>query len=225
VELTRRAGATVVLTDHGARNREEVANARAHEIAAEEGRVFLHPFDDPLVVAGQSTLMREVQLDAERERVRFDCILCPVGGGGLIAGTALAEKHFGSGAEVIAVEPDACDDMRRSLISHRRERNVGNPPTICDAMQAYTPGAVPFEAAAHLVSRGITVDDDTVRTAMRIAFEEFKIVLEPSGAIALAAALRHGAEFANRTVALLCCGGSVSVEDLVRLTRPGATAS
>jgi len=162
---------------------------------------------------------------AERERVRFDCILCPVGGGGLIAGTALAEKHFGSGAEVIAVEPDACDDMRRSLISHRRERNVGNPPTICDAMQAYTPGAVPFEAAAHLVSRGITVDDDTVRTAMRIAFEEFKIVLEPSGAIALAAALRHGAEFANRTVVLLCCGGSVSVEDLVRLTRPGATAS
>src|SRR5438105_7504694 len=88
-----------------------------------------------------------------------------------------------------------------------------------------TPGAVPFEAAAHLVSRGITVDDDTVRTAMRIAFEEFKIVLEPSGAIALAAALRHGAEFANRTVALLCCGGSVSVEDLVRLTRPGATVS
>ena len=90
VELTRRAGATVVLTDHGARNREEVANARAHEIAIEEGRVFLHPFDDPLVVAGQSTLMREVQLDAERERVRFDCILCPVGGGGLIAGTALS---------------------------------------------------------------------------------------------------------------------------------------
>src|SRR5437899_8164830 len=123
VELTRRAGATGVLTDHGARNREEVANARAHEIADEEGRVFLHPFDDPLVVAGQSTLMRGVQLDAERERVRFDSILCPVGGGGLIAGTALAEKHVGSGAEVIAVEPDACDDMRRSLISHRRERN------------------------------------------------------------------------------------------------------
>ena len=70
-----------------------------------------------------------------------------------------------------------------------------------------------------------TVDDDTVRTAMRVAFEEFKIVLEPSGAIALAAALRHAAEFANRTVALLCCGGSVSVEDLVRLTRPGAAAS
>jgi len=225
VELTRRAGATVVLTDHGSRNREEVANARAREIAEQEGRVFLHPFDDPLVVAGQSTLMREVQLDAARDQVRFDCILCPVGGGGLIAGTALAEKHFGSGAEVIAVEPDACDDMRRSLISHRREQNVGNPPTICDAMQAFTPGAVPFEAAAHLVSRGITVDDDTVRTAMRIAFEEFKIVLEPSGAIALAAALHHRGEFENRTLALLCCGGSVSVEDLVRLTGKAASAA
>jgi threonine dehydratase len=225
VELTRRAGATVVLTDHGTRNREEVANARAREIADQERRVFLHPFDDPLVVAGQSTLMREVQLDAERERVRFDCILCPVGGGGLIAGTALAEKHFGSGAEVIAVEPNACDDMRRSLISHRREQNIGNPPTICDAMQAFTPGAVPFEAAAHLVSRGLTVDDDTVRTAMRIAFEEFKIVLEPSGAIALAAALRHSAQFANRTVALLCCGGSVSVDDLLRLTGGAAAVA
>lgn len=217
VDLTRRAGATVVLTDHGGRNREEVANERAHEIAEHEGRVFLHPFDDPLVVAGQSTLMREVQLDAEREGVEIDVVLCPVGGGGLIAGTALAEKYFGSGAEVIAVEPEACDDMRRSLISHRREQNLGNPPTICDAMQAYTPGAVPFEAASHLVSRGITVDDDTVRTAMRLAFEEFKIVLEPSGAIALAAALRHRAEFENRTVTLLCCGGSLSVEDLIRL--------
>jgi len=219
VELTRRAGAKVVLTDHGKRNREEFANARAREIADDEGRVFLHPFDDPLVVAGQSTLMRELQLDAEREHVRFEAILCPVGGGGLIAGTALAEKHFGTGAEVIAVEPEACDDMCRSLISHRREQNVGNPPTICDAMQAFTPGAVPFEAAAHLVSRGITVDDDTVRTAMRIAFEEFKIVLEPSGAIALAAAMLHRSEFENRTVALLCCGGSVSVDDLVRLTK------
>jgi threonine dehydratase len=219
VELTRRAGATVVLTEHGKENREQVANARAREIAEQEGRVYLHPFDDPLVVAGQSTLMREVQLDAERAQVRFDCILCPVGGGGLIAGTALAEKHFGSGAEVIAVEPEACDDMRRSLISRRREQNVGNPPTICDAMQAFTPGAVPFEAAAHLISRGITVADDAVRMAMRIAFEEFKIVLEPSGAIALAAALCHSAEFTNRTVALLCCGGSVSLEDLLRLTR------
>jgi len=95
-------------------------------------------------------------------------------------------------------------------------------------MQAFTPGAVPFEAAAHLISRGITVDDDAVRTAMRIAFEEFKIVLEPSGAIALAAVLRHSAEFRNRTVALLCCGGSVSVEDLLRLTgahEPAAAAA
>jgi threonine dehydratase len=223
VALTRRAGATVVLTDHGQRNREEVAGMRAKEIAAEEGRVLLHPFDDPWVVAGQSTLMREVQLDAARESIRFDSILCPVGGGGLIAGTALAEKYFGSGAEVIAVEPEACDDMCRSLVSHRRERNVGNPATICDAMQAFTPGEVPFEAAAHLLARGITVDDDTVRTAMRIAFEEFKIVLEPSGAIALAAALRHREEFANRTLALLCCGGSVSVEDLLRLTASTTT--
>jgi threonine dehydratase len=220
IELTRRAGATVVLSEHGERNREQVAGARAREIAETEGLVLLHPFDDPLVVAGQSTLMREVQLDAAREHVRFDCVLCPVGGGGLIAGTALAERYFGSGAEVIAVEPDACDDMRRSLISQRREQNVGNPSTICDAMQAFTPGAVPFEAAASLVARGITVDDDTVRTAMRIAFEEFKIVLEPSGAIALAAALRHQSEFKSRTIVLLCCGGSVSMEDLIRLTRP-----
>jgi threonine dehydratase len=218
IELTRRAGATVVLTDHGERNREEVASERARALAAEHEFALLHPFDDPLVVAGQSTLMREVLIDARRTRVRIDAILCPVGGGGLIAGTALAEKHFGRGAEVIAVEPDACDDMRRSLISHRRERNVGTPQTICDAMQAVSPGAVPFAAAEHLISRGIAVDDGAVRRAMRIAFEEFKIVLEPSGAIALAAALERRDEFAGRTLALLCCGGSVSVEDLLRLT-------
>ena len=218
VELTRRAGATVVLTEHGTRNREEVASERAREIAAEHAFALLHPFDDPLVVAGQSTLMREVLLDAERDHARIDTILCPVGGGGLIAGTALAEKHFGRGAEVIAVEPEACDDMRRSLISHKRERNVGTPQTICDAMQAVSPGAVPFEAAEHLIARGITVDDAAVRRAMRMAFEEFKIVLEPSGAIALAAALERRAEFANSTLVLLCCGGSVSIDDLLRLT-------
>ena len=218
IELTRRAGATVVLTEHGSRNREEVASERAREIAAAQGFALLHPFDDPLVVAGQSTLMREVLLDAQREHTRIDAILCPVGGGGLIAGTALAEKHFGQGAEVIAVEPEACDDMRRSLISHKRERNVGTPQTICDAMQAVSPGAVPFEAAEHLIARGITVDDAAVRRAMRMAFEEFKIVLEPSGAIALAAALERRAEFADRTLVLLCCGGSVSLEDLLRLT-------
>jgi threonine dehydratase len=218
IELTERAGATVVLTEHGERNREEVASERALELAAQQQSTLLHPFDDPWVVAGQSTLMREVLIDARREEVAFDAILCPVGGGGLIAGTALTEQHFGHGAEVIAVEPAACDDMRRSLISHRRERNTGTPRTICDAMQAITPGAVPFEAAGHLISRGIVVDDPAVRRAMRIAFEEFKIVLEPSGAIALAAALEHREEFAGRTLVLLCCGGSVSVDDLVRLT-------
>jgi threonine dehydratase len=218
IELTRRAGATVVLTEHGDRNREEVASERARQISEEQQYALLHPFDDPLVVAGQSTLMREVLVDAEREGARINVILCPVGGGGLIAGTALTEKHFGHGAEVVAVEPDACDDMRRSLISHRRERNVGTPRTICDAMQAVTPGAVPFEAAEHLISRGIAVNDEAVRRAMRIAFEEFKIVLEPSGAIALAAALEHREEFTGQTLVLLCCGGSVSVEDLLRLT-------
>ena len=218
IELTRRAGASVVLTEHGDRNREEVASERARAIAHEQECALLHPFDDPFVVAGQSTLMREVLVDLDRQQLHVDAILCPVGGGGLIAGTALAEEHFGHGAEVIAVEPAACDDMCRSLISHRRERNVGTPRTICDAMQAVSPGAVPFEAAAHLISRGITVDDDAVRRAMRIAFDEFKIVLEPSGAIALAAALEQRESFAGRTLVLLCCGGSVSIEDLLRLT-------
>lgn len=218
IDLTRRAGATVVLTEHGDRNREEVAGERAREIAHEHAYALLHPFDDPIVVAGQSTLMREVQIDAARQQIRIDAILCPVGGGGLIAGTALAEKYFGGGAEVIAVEPASCDDMRRSLLSHQRERNTGTPRTICDAMQAVTPGAVPFEAAEHLISRGIAVDDEAVRRAMRLAFDEFKIVLEPSGAIALAAAFENRAEFADRTLILLCCGGSVSLEDLLRLT-------
>jgi threonine dehydratase len=218
IDLTKRAGATVVLTDHGNRNREEVASEKAREIAHENAYALLHPFDDPMVVAGQSTLMREVQVDARQQQIHIDAILCPVGGGGLIAGTALAEKYFGHGAEVIAVEPASCDDMRRSLLSHQRERNVGTPRTICDAMQAVTPGAVPFEAAEHLISRGIAVDDEAVRRAMRLAFEEFKIVLEPSGAIALAAALENRAEFSGRTIVLLCCGGSVSLEDLLRLT-------
>jgi threonine dehydratase len=218
IELTRRAGATVVLTEHGERNREEVASEHAQALAGEHGYALLHPFDDPWVVAGQSTLLREVLADAQNNQVHIDAILCPVGGGGLIAGTALTEKYFGHGAEVIAVEPAACDDMRRSLIARRRERNEGTPRTICDAMQAVSPGAIPFEAASHLISRGIVVDDAAVRRAMRLAFDEFKIVLEPSGAIALAAAVEHRESFAGKTVVLLCCGGSVSIDDLVRIT-------
>ena len=117
-------------------------------------------------------------------------------------------------------------EAHRGAIEPVPKRRLGQPPkltpavskTICDAMQAVTPGAVPFEAAEELISRGVTVDDEAVRRAMRVAFEEFKIVLEPSGAIALAAALEHKDQFSGRTLVLLCCGGSVSLEDLLRLT-------
>jgi threonine dehydratase len=152
---------------------------------------------------------------------RPDAVLVPVGGGGLIAGCALACEFSASLPEVYAVEPKGYDDFSRSLAAGERVRNLGSMPTLCDALQAATPGQVTFDVAQGRVARGIGVDDALVRRAMVLAFRHLKIVLEPSGAVALAALLSDELEhLKGRTVLVLASGGNVALEDFSRLTAP-----
>lgn len=220
IMATRSYGAHVVLTDHGARNREVVANERARAISSETGAILLHPFDDPHIVAGQSTVTIEMLQQAGDLGVSLDAVLVPVGGGGLIAGCALACDQSQSRPDVYAVEPAGYDDFSRSLTMGERLRNETNPVTLCDALQASSPGAVTFAVAQGRVARGIAVDDALVCRAMALAFRHLKIVLEPSGAVALAATLSGDLDLKGKSIAVLATGGNVSLEDFTRLTVP-----
>ena len=218
VERTREYGAEVVLSVHGARNREVAADELAHELAEDRGMTLLHPFDDPHIIAGQASVGLEMLEQTLRLGVRLDTLLVPVGGGGLVAGCALAAKSAQPDITVYAVEPEGYDDMARSLESGERERNEASPPTLCDALQAATPGEVTFAAARELLAGGITVDDAEVGAAMRRAFTDLKVVLEPSGATALAALLAHKLDLAGQIVGIVASGGNVALEEFHRIT-------
>jgi threonine dehydratase len=221
IDATRDYGADIVLSHHGDRQREVVASDRARHIASSTGATLLHPFDDPWIVAGQSTATLEMLDQAWEIGVDLDAVLVPVGGGGLLAGCALA-CELGSGRErgspdriprVIAVEPAGYDDFSRSLQSGGRVSNTAAPKTLCDALQAATPGAVTFAVAKGRVERGVAVGDAVIRNAMALAFRHLKIVLEPSGAVALAAVADPDLNLAGKTVGVLASGGNIAFSD------------
>lgn len=214
-DATTGYGARVVLTEHGERAREEVAAATAREIAETEGLALLHPFDDPEIVAGQAGAGLEAleQLDAREASV--DLLFCSVGGGGLIGGISLAFHYLSPGTEVIAVEPEGFNGMGASLAHGVIETMPIGPRSICDGLMARRPGDAPFAAVRTAGVRGITVDDQSVRGAMRIAFERLKLVLEPSGAASLAALLGGKVDVSGKTVLVVATGGNVSLADFI----------
>ncbi len=207
-------GARIVLSEHGERPREDVASAMARALASDEGLTLLHPFDDPHIVAGQAGAGLEALAQLERIGVAPpEAVLCCVGGGGLIGGVALAFHYVAPGTQVFAVEPDGFDGLGRSISSGSLTRAAANTRTICDALQATAPGETPFAAAQGAGVLGLTVDDDIVRQAMRAAFEDLKLALEPSGAVALAALIKHAARFENRDVLVYATGGNIALAD------------
>ncbi|MBL8838885.1 MAG: threonine/serine dehydratase [Alphaproteobacteria bacterium] len=218
MEATRRYGADVVLSRHGTRNREEAANELAAGLAQERGMTKLHPFDDPLIVAGQASVGLEFMRQAAQIGVAFDAVMSPVGGGGLVAGVALAVRQMSPKTRVYGVEPEGYDDMARSLATGARQRVEGQPRSVCDALQAAMPGVVTFDVAREFVSGGLSVSDDEVLVAMDRAFHHLKLVLEPSGAVALAAALAHKLAPAPATLGVILSGGNIAIEDFRRLT-------
>lgn len=216
VEATVGYGARVELTDHGTRAREEVASARAEEIAAADGLTLLHPFDDPEIVAGQAGAGLEALEQLGRKGAEADLVFCSVGGGGLIGGIALAFHYLSPKTKIVAVEPEGFDGLGSSLANGA----IGTMPlgaaSICDGLLARRPGVAPFAAASAAHVSGITVSDGEVRQAMRIAFERMKLVLEPSGAASLAALLSGRVDVAGKTVLVIATGGNVSLADFMK---------
>ena len=207
-QRTQALGAEVVLYD---RDREDRA-AIAHKIADERGATLVPPFDDPLIIAGQGTIGREIVEDLSMLGLKPDLVLVGCSGGGLIAGTALGVKARVPDAVFYAVEPAGFDDTLRSFASGNRERNARMSGSICDALLTDRPGEITFPINRALVGQGLTVTDDEVARAVRYAFEELKLVVEPGGAVGLAAMLAGKVELAGKIVAGVLSGGNVDAE-------------
>jgi threonine dehydratase len=172
----------------------------------------VHPYDDERVMAGQGTVALEL-LD---QAGPLDVLLVCVGGGGLIAGCATAAKALQPGVRVVGVEPEAGDDMRRSLQAGERVR-IPVPRTIADGQQLPVPGELTFAVARRLVDDVVLASDDEIVAAMRLLFERLKTVAEPSGACALAALLAGRLDAAGLRVGVTISGGNVSAERFAAL--------
>ncbi|WP_457648560.1 threonine ammonia-lyase [Profundibacter sp.] len=205
INNTKALGAEVILYDRATEDRDEIG-AR---LAGERGLTLIKPFDEPLVVAGQGTTGLEIAQQAAEMGVTQAQVLVPCGGGGLTSGIALALEAKAPDMKVHPVEPEGFDDVARSLKSGKIEQNPATTGSICDAIITPSPGKIPFPILHRLCGAGIVVSDDDCLHAMAEAFTRLKIVIEPGGAAALAAALFHGDTLQSDTVIVVASGGNV----------------
>lgn len=205
IARTRGFGAQVHLYDRVGEDRDAIAG----RIAAERRAALVHPFDDADVIAGQGTVGLELVEQAALLGRLPDAVIAPCSGGGLVSGIALAVKALLPSCEIWAAEPAGFDDLARSLTSGRRERNARLSGSICDALLSPSPGEITFEILRRLLAGSVVASDDEVRAAIRFAYHELKLVLEPGGAIGLAALLSGRLRTEGRTVACVLSGGNV----------------
>jgi threo-3-hydroxy-L-aspartate ammonia-lyase len=206
VAATRGYGAEIVTYDRYSEDREAIGEA----LAAERGLELVRPYDDPLVMAGQGTAALELIEDAGP----IDVLVVPLGGGGLISGSATIGKELGV-TRVVGVEPEAGDDWRRSLAAGERI-TIDVPRTIADGLQTHAPGKLTWEVASRLVDEVVTVTDEQIVDAMRFAFERLKLVVEPSGAVGIAAVLNGLVDSGGR-VGVIVSGGNVGADRFAAL--------
>lgn len=205
VEATRRWGAEITFFDRKTTDREMLAG----RLAQERGATLLPPFDHPDVIAGQGTLALELIEDAQAAGLTLDDLAVCTGGGGLIAGCALAVEGASADTRIHAVEPEGWDDTRLSLAAGERVANDGKGDGLCDALLSMRPGALTFAINQPRLAGGVVVTPAEVFRAMRFAFEHLKIVVEPGGAVALAAVLAGKIETRGRVVGVVVSGGNV----------------
>jgi len=205
---TRGYGADVVLYDRATMDRQAIA----HEIAEERGATLVPPFNDPAVIAGAGTTAYELLGETGALDVLFVC----TGGGGLLSGCALAATVLAPQIAVYGVEPEAGDDWVRSL-GAGQPITIPVPDTICDGMQTQAPGNLTFPIVQALCAGVVTVSDEEVREAMRFAFARLKLVVEPSGAAALAAVMNGKVDVRGKRVGVTISGGNVDASTFARL--------
>jgi len=212
-ERTAALGAEVVLYDRQREDREAIARS----IAEQRGAVLVPPYDDPLVIAGQGTTGREIIEDLATLAMAPDVVIVNASGGGLTAGIALAVKARVPAARLYTAEPAGFDDHARSFASGRRERNAALTGTMCDALMAPSPGRLTFEINRALVGSGVTASEDEVARAVAFAFRELKLVVEPGGAVALAALVAGTVDVRGKVAVAVLSGGNVDPDLFSRL--------
>lgn len=217
LENTQRLGGEVITYDRYTADREAIAR----DIANERGAVVVPSYDHDFIIAGQGTVGLEIAQQCREHGTRPDGALVCCGGGGLVSGSAVALKHYFPDVSVHSVEPEEFNDTARSLRSGRQEHVGDNARSICDALQAHTPGKLTFEIMRRLLADGLTVSDDEVRAAMRFAFRELKMVVEPGGAAALAALLTRKVDTAGKTTVVVVSGGNVDLDLYAEIQRSG----
>src|SRR6478752_1649578 len=207
-ERTTAFGAEVVLYDRDREDREAIAGG----IASKRGATLVRPYDDPFVIAGQGTAGREIAEDMAARGLSPDIVVAPASGGGLIAGVATAVKSRFPNAELIVAEPEFYDDHALSLRAGHREAHHAAGRTICDALVAAIPGQMTFSINSKLLAKGVTASDAEVGAAVAFAYRELKLVVEPGGAVGLAALLAGRIDARGKNVVIVLSGGNVDAD-------------
>lgn len=205
VENTRQLGGVTVLYDRYSEDREAIASG----IAEETGATLVPPYNHEHIVIGQGTVGLEIMQQSEEMGLIPDQVLVNCSGGGLTAGCAVAVNSMAEQARIYPVEPEDFDDTRRSLLSGNMEINEPDARTICDALMSSPPGEVTFAINKRLATEVLTVSDDEVREAIRFAFRHLKLVVEPGGAVSLAAILAGKIDLRDQITVAVLSGGNV----------------
>ncbi|MGB7318124.1 MAG: threonine/serine dehydratase [Planktotalea sp.] len=205
IENTKALGAEVVLYDRGSEDRDVIGA----KLSTERGLTLIKPFDDPLVIAGQGTCGLEIAEQAAETGIAQAEVITCCGGGGLTSGISMALEADAPTFNVRTAEPVGFDDVARSLSAGAIQRNNALTGSICDAIITPQPGDLTFPIMKRLCGAGFAVSEDEVLRAMGLAFERLRVVIEPGGAVALAAALFHGNDLTSDTVIVTASGGNV----------------
>ena len=213
---TSEYGARVITYDRVTGDRAKIAR----DLAEKTGAVLVPPYDDYILMSGQGTIGLEVANQLGQRDIAADALVCPAGGGGLIAGIATAMRELSPKTLIYSAEPENFDDTRRSLIAGERIGNEPDHNTICDAIVTQIPGEKTFPINKALVSEGFSVSDADVISAMKILAKDLKVISEPGAATAVAAVLRDQERWKGKTVVAVVSGGNVDLETFRELLKP-----
>ncbi|WP_120499101.1 threonine/serine dehydratase [Roseovarius sp. EL26] len=212
LQRTAEYGANVITYDREKEDRAMIAS----DIAGCTGAILIPPYDDFVLMSGQGTVGLEIIEQLAQLNIRPDALFCPVGGGGLIAGVATTFAALSERTSVHPVEPEYFDDTARSLAQATRVANTPGISSICDSIVTQIPGKLTFAINQKLLSEGFVVKEAEVIAGMKALFEEFKIVAEPGGAVAVSAAVKRRQDWAGKVVVAIVSGGNVDRESFCR---------
>ena len=207
---TERSGGRIVTYDRASADRDAVA-AR---FIAEHGGTLIHPFNNAQVIAGQGTIGLEIAEDCAAAGLKPDAVLMPASGGGLSAGIGLAVRDWSGDTDIVLVEPEGFDDYRRSLAAGHIVANDHSAGSVCDALLINQPGRLSFAINRVNSASGVAVSDAEALAAVAFAFRELKLVVEPGGAVALAALLAGHVQASGRTLVVVLSGGNIDSDVL-----------